>query len=252
MQGRHSIDRQFAEFHRFYIADFRHDIPAYLDLAAKYSGPVLDVGCGTGRVAAHLAAAGHEVHAVDTSRPMLEVAMEHLRPWLTHVQVYDFDLREQPTSTRFPVVLVTLHKFNSLIDVEEQRLFLRHLGESMRSPGILAMDLFCPLSLVKAGAAGTWRCIEREVDGHRLYVRDHREMLTPLLERRTRIFHLDDRPEVELITHRRYLPPSQIFTLLSEAGFESIRMVSGYDLTTVRPIADAESLPGPFMVLAER
>jgi SAM-dependent methyltransferase len=212
---------------------------------------VLDAGCGTGRVTAHLAAAGHEVHAIDISRPMLEVAHDHLRPWSTHTSVYYFDLRHQPLGEGVPVALVTLHAFNYLIDIEEQRLFLRHLRQSMTSPGILAVDLFCPLSLVRPEGAGEWRQIHRSYDDRRLIVRDRREMLTPLLERRTQIFRVNDGPEVEMVSHRRYVPPRQAAELLVEAGFESVHWLEGYDVTTARAMDEGDCPVGPFMILAE-
>jgi SAM-dependent methyltransferase len=43
-------------------------------LAALRPGRALDAACGTGRVSAHLAAAGHEVLGVDTTPEMLELA----------------------------------------------------------------------------------------------------------------------------------------------------------------------------------
>ena len=50
------------------------DIDFYLRLAEETGGPILDVGCGTGRVATALVADGHEVVGVDLSAPMLRLA----------------------------------------------------------------------------------------------------------------------------------------------------------------------------------
>ena len=41
------------------------DLELWRTLAAEASGPILDLGAGTGRVARDLHAAGHEVHALD-------------------------------------------------------------------------------------------------------------------------------------------------------------------------------------------
>jgi SAM-dependent methyltransferase len=49
----------------------RHDIGFYLDWAEEATGPTLELGVGTGRVALALARAGHEVVGVDTSGEML-------------------------------------------------------------------------------------------------------------------------------------------------------------------------------------
>ena len=251
MHERHSSERRYAEFYRIYCGDFRSDIPIYLDLAAKFQGPVLDIGCGTGRVSAHLAAAGHEVHAIDISRPMLEVAAKHLKPWATHTRVYDFDLRSQPIGEPCPVGFVSLHSFNFLIDVEEQRLFLRHLRQSIQSPGVVALDLFCPLSMMRPDYDGGWRDIKRVFEDHTLRVRDRREMLTPLLERRIQVFKIDEGREAEMVTHRRYVPPTQLASLLVEAGFENVRWTENYDSSTIRPLSDTERPQGPFTLIAD-
>jgi SAM-dependent methyltransferase len=51
------------------------DLPLWLDLASAVDGPILDVGAGTGRVALRLAAAGHQVHALERD-PELVAALE--------------------------------------------------------------------------------------------------------------------------------------------------------------------------------
>jgi SAM-dependent methyltransferase len=48
------------------------DVPFYLDHAARQAGPVLELGCGTGRVTLPLARAGFHVTALDLSPAMLE------------------------------------------------------------------------------------------------------------------------------------------------------------------------------------
>jgi SAM-dependent methyltransferase len=47
------------------------DLPLWRELAEAAGGPVLDLGAGTGRVALDLAAAGHEVTALDTDPELL-------------------------------------------------------------------------------------------------------------------------------------------------------------------------------------
>lgn len=252
MQTRIPVERQYAEFYSLWAADFRKDTTLYLDLAAKYAGQVLEIGCGTGRVLAKLGEAGYEALGVDVSRPMLEVARRRLEPWQDRIRIADFDFRGNALFEKFHVALATLYTFNHLIDVEEQRLFLRHVTRCMKSPGVLALDFFCPLPMMRPETNGQWREIERKVEGHTLALRDKREMLTPLLERRTQVFTLDDNEPAEHVSHRRFLPAVQAEQLLIEAGFETVRFLQDYDLSSARAIGEGERPLGPFQLIAER
>lgn len=246
------MERRFAEFQSLWVADFRADIPLYLDLAAKYADPVLEIGCGTGRVLRRLGEHGYEALGVDVSRPMLEIARRALEPWQDRVRLADFDFRQAALFEKFHVVLASLYTFNHLIDVEEQRLFLRHVTRCMKSPGVLALDLFCPLPMMRPETNGQWREIERTVQGHVLRLRDRREMLTPLLERRTQAFSIDGSPEAEHMSHRRFVPAQHAEQLLVEAGFESVRYLQGYDPSSARAPGEGERPLGPYQLIAER
>lgn len=241
----------FADFYDLYTEGFEGDVPLYLDLAAKFPEPVLEVGCSTGRVTRRLAEAGCEVVGLETEREMLALARERLRPFADRVRLHDHDLRHSALPERFHLGFVTLHTFNALIDVEEQRLFLRHLIRSLRAPAVVVLDCFCPISQVAPEQLGKWRVIERTSRGRHVLVRDRREMLNPLLERRTQRWRIDGGPERQAVTHRRFVPPVQARHLLEEAGFEAPRWVQGYDPSTCRPIDNDDRPSGPFLVIAD-
>jgi hypothetical protein len=104
--------------------------------------------------------------------------------------------------------------------------------------------------MVRGGAAQT-KEIEYSVAGRQLRVRDRREMLTPLLERRTQAFRIDGGSETEVVTHRRYVPPGHMASLLEESGFENLRWIQGYDASTEAPIPPGASPSGPFLIIGE-
>src|SRR5919201_1392064 len=52
----------------------RRDVPFWRRLALAARGPVLELGCGTGRVTLPLARAGVRIVGIDRSAPMLERA----------------------------------------------------------------------------------------------------------------------------------------------------------------------------------
>ena len=51
-----------------------HDIPFYLQQAKAHGGPILELGCGTGRVTIPLASNGFEVVGIDISPSMIQRA----------------------------------------------------------------------------------------------------------------------------------------------------------------------------------
>jgi SAM-dependent methyltransferase len=57
-----------------YDLEYTHayDLPFWISLADREAGPVIEWGAGTGRLAAPLAAAGHDVTAVELSGEMVE------------------------------------------------------------------------------------------------------------------------------------------------------------------------------------
>ena len=58
------------------------DIAFYLDRARMTGGPVLELGCGTGRVTILLAKAGYEVWGIDFSETMLAECNKNVKPSL--------------------------------------------------------------------------------------------------------------------------------------------------------------------------
>lgn len=60
-----------AHYYDLENAAVTEDLDFWLELAEAHGGPVLELGCGTGRVLLHLARRGHAVTGVDNSPAML-------------------------------------------------------------------------------------------------------------------------------------------------------------------------------------
>ncbi len=61
-----------AIWHEVECGGYAADLPVWEGLAADAAGPVLELGCGTGRVALRLAGRDREVWAVDADASLLE------------------------------------------------------------------------------------------------------------------------------------------------------------------------------------
>jgi len=93
-----------AIWHDVELGSYDADLPLWLELAAAGNGPILDLGAGTGRVAAHLAAHGHEVVALDMDPDLLAVLAQRA-PSVTTVMA---DARSFSLERRFPLVIAPM------------------------------------------------------------------------------------------------------------------------------------------------
>jgi SAM-dependent methyltransferase len=62
-----------AIWHDVECGAYSADLPLWEELAGDSDGPILDLGCGTGRVALHLARRGHEVLGLDVDPELIAI-----------------------------------------------------------------------------------------------------------------------------------------------------------------------------------
>jgi SAM-dependent methyltransferase len=82
------------------------DLDVWRDLAEEAGGPVLDVGCGSGRVALDLAERGHEVFGVDSEEPLVG-ALRH-RAGDLPLQAEAADARSLNLGRRFALAIAPM------------------------------------------------------------------------------------------------------------------------------------------------
>lgn len=121
------------------------DILFYVALAREVGGPVLELGCGWGRVMLALARARFAVTGVDLSERMLAVGREKMcreRPEvLARVCFLQGDMTDFSLSERFPLVLIPFNSLQCLRSVEEQRSALACAVCHLERGGRLALEV---------------------------------------------------------------------------------------------------------------
>lgn len=114
----------------------------YLALATAHGGPVLDLACGTGRVAISLAQRGLQVTALDIVPGMLAVARRKAGDmpirWVEG-DARDFDLEET-----FRFIFMTGNAFQAFVTRSEQEAVLRCVHTHLNDEGIFAFEVRNP------------------------------------------------------------------------------------------------------------
>lgn len=139
----------FARAVRFYDLDegrFTEDLGLYVGLAERWGGPILELGCGTGRVLAALAGRGHHVVGVDRSEAMLAAARDRLarEGLLSRVRLVSADMRHLALRDRFAWAFCAMNSLMHLTSLEDQQAALEAARRHLRPGGHLVLDLTNP------------------------------------------------------------------------------------------------------------
>jgi len=140
---------------------YEADLPLWEELADETGGPVLDLGCGSGRVALHLARRGHRVLGLDADPGLAAVLAERAGELPVETEVGDargFDL-----GVDFGAVLAPMQLLQLFAGPEERIACLRCAAAHLRPGGMAAVAIVDELPVVEAGSPPVPDV--REVDG---------------------------------------------------------------------------------------
>lgn len=120
----------------------RRDVPFWRRLANDASGPVLELGCGTGRVLVPVARAGATIVGVDRSAQMLDRARRRIRRApAVHAALVRADIRDLPFTERFALVIAPYGILQSMTRDEDLQRTLNAAARVTRPGGRLGLDL---------------------------------------------------------------------------------------------------------------
>lgn len=126
----------------------RQDVAFLVEMGQATGGPVLEVGCGTGRVLIPTARTGLEIVGLDLSPHMLAVCRANLAAEpaevQARVQLIEGDMREFDLGREFALITIPFRPFQHLTAVEDQIACLTTLRRHLKPGGRLVLDLFNP------------------------------------------------------------------------------------------------------------
>ena len=90
----------------------------FLEAIVRYGQPVLDVGCGTGRLLVEFAAQGIDIDGVDNSPEMLALCREKAARAGVTIDVFEQDMEELDLPRRYSTILIPSSSLQLVIDPE--------------------------------------------------------------------------------------------------------------------------------------
>lgn len=124
----------------------RTDVGFYVECCKVDGGPVLELGCGTGRILLPVAETGCRITGLDTSKYMLEQCQRKLqhkspaaqsRVRLVQGNMAGFDLADS-----FALAIIPFRAFQHLVAVEDQLACLRCVSRHLLPGGRIILDVF--------------------------------------------------------------------------------------------------------------
>ncbi|MGG0657580.1 class I SAM-dependent DNA methyltransferase [Rummeliibacillus pycnus] len=135
---------RFAEVYDALMTDIPYD--DYISWVAKYAPSkeykkLLDIGCGTGKMATEFTKLGYEVSGLDLSEEMLTIAAERFMIEGVNVPLFCMSMDELEGFENLDIVTIPIDSINYLSNQEEVQETLSRVYQSLRSGGQLFFDV---------------------------------------------------------------------------------------------------------------
>lgn len=231
-----ATSKRFAESYDADYATLRDgsgDVAFYVDLAQQTGGPVLELGCGTGRVLLPIAKTGLTCVGVDPSPDMLDVFRRKSPP--DHVRLVRGGAADVDIGERFAFVFCAFRVFQHFLDVDEQLAVLDNVSRHLAPEGRFAFDVFAPdlarIAHTREPEHEDVRTRDGDDEWRRIVwvERDLRRQIQRVWFRHERWRHGekldDDVSDIAMRWFHRY----ELEHLLARAGFVIEEMFGGFD-----------------------
>lgn len=124
------------------------DLPFWLELARKQSGPVLELGCGSGRVASCLSATGIKVVGLDHNFEMLSLLRRITSIELNEsIRIIQADFTCFNLSARFELIIMPCNTYSTLSQPHRLNV-LSQIRRHLLPAGIFAVQITNPSLLI--------------------------------------------------------------------------------------------------------
>jgi SAM-dependent methyltransferase len=140
-----------AVWHDVECASYTADLGVWRELAEAADGPILDLGCGTGRVALDLAERGHDVTGADSDPALVRALLERARDRGLRVHAEVADARALALGARFDLAIAPMQVVQLLGGSAGRTAMLESLRLHLRSRALAALAIADPFEGIPEG-----------------------------------------------------------------------------------------------------
>lgn len=235
-------------YDQFHDRRLGEDIRFWQEEAQVAGSPILELGCGSGRLCLPIARDGLSIYGIDNSPEMLRLLERKVAKEPERTQTFVAwelgDMRSFDTQLRqYMMIFIAFSALQYLHDRDDQRVVFTKAHSALKENGVFIVDVFNPnpefiqewgkpLFLEEVNGSSSndssiqWFCVPESYDAN------SKVLTMPNLFR----IHRDNVPEPEVI-----LIPAQYYcftseelkTLFEETGFEDIQTFGDYDKSTL-------------------
>ncbi len=229
-----------ARYYDWQYEGFVEDIPFFVELAKTHGSPVMEVGCGTGRLTIPLAREGIRVVGVDLSRPMLAMARRKTDHEAVEVreriELVQGDMRDFSLGREFRCVFVPQAAVFHLEGREAMGRSFTNFHRHTEPDGLFLLDVVAPDRL-KNQEVGREVMARERVDpdtglrnrefNEKLYIDPERQVVC--CKHSFVIGEGDCERRIEFQQEYRWLEEEEAIALLREAGFQDVQVFGDYE-----------------------
>ena len=141
-------DQADAALYDHHSTGLEGDVLFYVEEAKKAGAPVLELGCGTGRILIPIAQSGISITGIDRAPAMLAGAQQKIATLPPDTQqridLHAGDMRAFSLNQRFRLITIPYRAFLHLLTPKDQRQALECIREHLTVDGQLIFNIFDP------------------------------------------------------------------------------------------------------------
>lgn len=215
------------------------DTEFYYNAAKGERPPILELGCGTGRITVPLACAGMKVVGIDISGKMIEEAEKKLAKTgkiSGNIRFEKQDMRNFQLPEKFGACIIPFRSFLMLLSIKDQEDCLKCIYNHLKAEGKLIFNIFVPdlRQIVKGRIKTDKKVINLDGQNDAEYYFDSKfDRFNQTIEAAVNISYKDGKTEKtikqKIKFNVRYIFPFEMYHLLTKCGFKVLSLYGDFD-----------------------